>query len=374
MTRAEFLAAVADDELMKWTLLIGSVITLILLGRWVRKTWKSDRPDETLSNLAMIIGLGWSSEAIWELTGRMEGFPTGVRIALFCVFETLLVLAMIRAKRAMVEFQDPGRSGRTAWIIASVMAVVAFAVGDTFAERMMRLAIPLLVTNAWWDGLVGDGPRKKRGATTLRITPRRIALWIGLIEPGERDVDTVHRERLIQQMTKLAFRRTSGPKWLKKRREGRLSRLSLVADDDVIGAVQANLRRADWFKAPADVKQQDTRTADPAAGVPAREAASRKSRRVLHRRSLRTLRIAHVRPVASAGQEPDPDTRTKQEIDDAIRFIKAANPRLTQRQIAAMVRTSDTRVHRVLRSNKPAVGEAAQPEINGREPDLEGVR
>lgn len=355
----------------EWSLsasLVLSALVLLWLARRVRRIARSERPDDALSTLAMLIGLGWSSEAVWVLTDRAH-FATSLRLLLFFVLETLLVLSMIRAKRAMRELGHPGRSGRTAWIVATGMALVAVGVAESFAEAVLRLLIPLLITNAWWDGLVGEGVRKRLGATSWRWTPRRLLLWLGAIEPGERDVETVHRERLTQQMTRLEFNRRHGSERQKERSARRLARLGLTADDAVIGEVRARVDRAMWF----EVKQEEVSSVASPAGVPAREAASRKARRVLHRRSLRTLRVACPAPVASAVQEPEPDPRTKQEIDDAVRFMKAGNPGLTQRQIAALVRTSDTRVHRVLRSSGSAKAKQ-QTEINGKVPDLEGVK
>lgn len=352
---------VLPEMLQRPEVLLGglavTVLVLVWIARRVRKVARSDRPDDALANLAMLVGLGWSSEAVWELTGR-AGFPTSLRLLMFFVLESLLLLAMIRAKRAMREYGHPGRSGRTAWIVASAMALVAAAVADSFAEAVLRLLIPLLVTLAWWDGLLGEGPKRRQDASSWRWTPRRLMLWLGAIEPGERDVETVHRERLIQQMTKLEFKRRHGADRFTERRAAKLARLSLTADDSVIDEVRERVGRALWFD-----PQHEDRPADASpAGVPAREAASRKARRVLHRRSLRTLRVTQPKPRFTAAQPVDADSRTTQEKHEAARFIKSAAPGLSQGQIARLVATSPATVGRALRSAK----------TNGNVPELTG--
>lgn len=343
-------------------MLAGLVLSVLVLGwivRRVRRIARSERPDDVLSNLAMLIGLGWSSEAVWELTGRL-GFPLELRLLLFFVLEVLLTLAMIRAKRNMREHGHPGRSGRTAWIVAGGMALVAAAASSSFAEAVLRILIPILVTNQWWDGLVGEGTKRREDATSWRWTPRRLLLWLGAIEPGERDVESVHRERLTQTMTRLEFRRRHGSGRSATRAKARLAQLSLTADDEVIAAVRERVDRALWF----EVKQDEQPPAASPAGVPARLVASRKGRRVLHRRALRTLRLTHPKPRFTPAQDVREDVRTTQEKHEAARFIKSAAPGLSQGQIARLLATSPATVGRALRSANS---------INGNKPELEQV-
>lgn len=347
--------------------LVVSVLALIWITRRVRKIARSDRPDDALSNLAMLIGLGWSSEAVWELTGKAE-FPISLRLALFFVLETLLVLAMIRAKRAVKEIGHPGRSGRTAWIVASAMALVGAGVSGSFGEALLRLAIPLLVTNQWWDGIVGEGARRREDATSWRWTPRRLLLWLGAIEPGERDVQSVHRERLTQQMTRLEFARRHGREGARERRGARLARLSLTADDEVIAEVQRRVGRATWFEAT----QQGPVAEQPRPVVPASVAASARRARVRHHRTIRSLRVTHPKRVIVAAQEPRQDPRATHEIDLVIRAIKETDPKLPQRQIARLAATSEPTVRRALRRTR-ADQATQQDQINGNVPALAGT-
>src|SRR3954471_9390433 len=154
------LTAVLGNE---WVLLAALVVTvglLVWVARRIRAVAKSDRPAKALSRVAMLIGLGWSSEAVWEITGRIPQFPQHMRFLVFFVLEVVLVLSMIRADQNMREHGFPGRAGTTAWIVASVMGLVAAAVSHSLAEALLRAAIPLLLTLQWWDGLIGAGARR----------------------------------------------------------------------------------------------------------------------------------------------------------------------------------------------------------------------
>lgn len=360
-------AGLVGDRTMLVGALVLTVLALIWVARRVRRIAKSERPDEPLSNLAMLIGLGWSSEAIWEVTGRIDGMPTQVRILIFFVLEVLLVLAMIRARRNMRDFGHPGRSGRTAWIVAVVMAVVAGVASHSIPEALLRVAIPLLVTNQWWDGLIGDGAKKPADATSWRWTPRRLLLWLGAIEPGERDVETVHRERLVQQMTKLEFRRRHGSEKQTERAARRLARMSLTADDDIVAQVRDRVDRAMWF----EQQPAGQPVSAPPALISAGTARTSRARRVRHGRSLRQVKTAHPRPIIAPAQPVREDERTAQERDLVVRAIKNLDPAPPQRRIAHLAALPETSLRASLRRIKAA--DAAQP-VNGNKPDLEEVK
>ncbi|KOX45251.1 hypothetical protein [Actinoplanes missouriensis] len=345
--------------------LLVSVLLLVWLGRRIRQVARSARPDEPLSNLAMIVGLGWSSEAVWELTGR-AGFPTSLRLLMFFVLETLLVLAMIRAKRSMREHGHPGRSGRTAWIVATAMAVVAAAISSSLAEGILRLLIPLLVTLAWWDGLVGEAAKRADGASSWRWTPRRFLLWLGAIEPGERDIETVHRERLTQQLTRLEFHRRHGTRWQRRRATGRLARLSLAADDDMIADVRRRVDRSTWFAAPASAADDTV----PRRATSIAQAGRARIARARHGRRIRTVRLTHLRPRVPAAQQPRQDERAAHEIDFVIRALRTADPTLGRRRLAALAGTSEAAVRRAIQPTKEPERE---PRINGERPELQEV-
>jgi hypothetical protein len=366
MTTSDLLALLQRDDVRIGALLLGTLIGF-LIARRLRTFVKSERPDETLSNLGMVVGLGWSSEAVWTLTGPGGAdLPTPIRVALFAVLEIILIVFMIRAKRNQRTLGHPGRSGRNAWIMAAGMSLVAVWTAHNVGEGFLRLLIPLALTGMWWDGLIGEGAKKAAWATSWRWTPRRLLLWLGAIEPGERDVETVHRERLTQQMTNLEFRRRHGAKRRQERAARRLARLSLTADDEVIAEVRQRVDRATWFK---PMRPTDGAGASPRS-MPAAEAASARVRKVRHGRTLRQVMVTHPRPVIIAAQEAPEDPRATHEIDDAICVMKTGDPALSQRRIAHLLRTSDAKVARALRRKQ---NPSPPPPVNGKRPELKGA-
>lgn len=366
MTAAEVWQLAQDPEIRVPLLVLAGIVGL-LIGVVLRRFVRSERPDNILSNLAFLMGFGWSSEAVWVLTGPGGAdLVTPYRVALFAVCEVVLIVFMIRAKRNMRILARPGRAGRWAWAVATGMSLVAVWTAHNPGEAFLRLLVPLLLTAMWWDGLVGEGAAKREDATSWRWTPRRLLLWLGAIEPGERDVEQVHRERLTQQMTRVEFdrRHTTGDKQARATRK--LARLSLTADDDIVTEVQRRVDRASWFEPTSP----ESVPASSPASVSTAAASSARARRVRHGRSLRMVRATSQRPVIVAAQEPRQDPRATSERDLVIHVIKKALPHLPQTQLAHLAATTEPTVRRALR--RPAPAEATS-RINGRTPDLEGV-
>jgi hypothetical protein len=354
-------ALLARPELVPAGLAVA-VILLLWAGRRIRR---ADRPDEPLSRIAMFIGLAWSSESVWELTGRIEQFPQQLRLLIFFVLEVLLIISMVRAARHVREHGWPGRAGTTAWVIAAAMGAIGAAVSHSLAEALLRAAIPPLLTKQWWDGLVDDR-RRPDWVTSWRWTPRRLLLALGAIEPGDRDVQTVHRARLTERLVRLEFSRRhgSGWWWSPERTARKLARLSLDADDEIIADVRARVDRAQWF---TDVQDRSTGVAARTA-LPASEAVRQRAARTHHRRRVRTLRITHPGTPGPAAQETFPDDRTAQDLDAVVGALVAAFPGSPQRRIAHLAHTTHGRARSaILRirsqdtTHDPAPRSGAQP-------------
>ncbi|WP_433730937.1 hypothetical protein ACQP2Y_21390 [Actinoplanes sp. CA-051413] len=246
--------------------LIATVAILWYLARKAKTLATGERPDDKLATLGMVIGLGWSGEAMWVIGTKLLNVPWPVMVVLLFALEVNLSVAMIRAVRHYREHQHPGRYGQTAWLIALSIATIASFASHSLAEVALRVAVPLLVTKTWWDGLTGnETARRLAGISSWRWTPRRLLLWLGAIEPGERDVETINRERVTQQMTRLYYLSLYGWKRLQTRRRARLARLTLTADDAMIREVMRRVTRTSWTTAqplPYDVTQPGTRADD----------------------------------------------------------------------------------------------------------------
>jgi hypothetical protein len=243
---------------LPWQLWLSAAVTALLGGlliwqaarrisRVARRIARRRRGDELFSQITMIVALGWSADAMWVIARDKAHLPLGVTIMLFAVFEAALLLSMSRAKKHLAVHGWPGTPGHTAWGIAGLMSLAAIVASDSAGEALVRMFIPFMVTKLWWDGLKSGRARKAGSVTSWRWTPHRLLLAIGAIEPGERDVETVHRERLTQTMTRLEYLRATGSRRFAARRGARLSRLSLKADDALIADVRQRVSRATWW-------------------------------------------------------------------------------------------------------------------------------
>lgn len=241
---------VTGSEFLTIAALILTVGLLWYLARKAKNLAKTDRPDDKLATIGMLIGLGWSGEAMWIIGTKLLDVPWPVMIVLLFALEVNLSVAMIRAVRHHREHNHPGRYGQTAWTIAASIALIAAFASHSIAEVALRVAVPLLVTKTWWDGLTAnDAARKAAGISSWRWTPRRLLLWLGAIEPGERDAETIDRDRLTKQMTRLYYLTLHGSKRLKSGRKTKLAKLTLTADDEIIREVQRRVARTSWTTA-----------------------------------------------------------------------------------------------------------------------------
>jgi hypothetical protein len=334
---------ITDNRALFYLALAASIATLAFLYAKARRIAKSDKPDDAMSTIGMLIGLGWSGEAMWIIGTELLDIPIPLLALLLFVLEINLATAMIRAKRHHRLHGHPGSYGTTAWTIAAAMAVIAAAASQSLAEAALRIAIPLLVTKTWWDGMVGSGAKKLTGAITWRWTPRRLLLWLGAIEPGEKDVETVNRERLTQQMTRLEFRRQYGRDSTRKRVTARLARLSLSADDAVIEEVRQRVARASWFTA-MPLATRPVAHGDAAGGAPLNPPVARPATQAAKRVEMAPTRRGKVvtQPLASGDAAgADPATQAAQlyltgaadSIREAARKVPGASEATVRRRI-----------------------------------------
>jgi hypothetical protein len=333
-----------EGLLFNHPVMIGATVLVLLTIAVVAKrylTSRRSRADEILGNLFMIIGLAWSSDAMWRIARGPAQLSLSLTALIFFVFEIALVLSMMRARVHLATYGWPGRPGKTAWGLAALMSVVAVAASHSMPEAVVRAAVPVVVVKLWWDGLIGGAIKRPAFISSWRWTPRRLLLAVGAIEPGERDVQTVHRERLTEQMTKLEFRRRYGSKRLVERRAARLARLSLKADDQIIKQVRQRVGRASWF------------TVTPLADAPMTQPGDAAPSKV---------------QVPMARRTKDPVTSN--DARDAGAKTRAVALVLTQgysnRQAAKETGLSEATVRRALPDDAPST----QP-INGHRPELE---
>jgi hypothetical protein len=202
------------------------VLAVVVVAYLLRRAGHR-RSASMATTVATVLGLGWSAQGMYDTaTTKYEQAPE-VAAVLFVVFEVWIVSRMLRAHQFRADRRRRGKFVRAVWIGACLMALVV-ALGEGWAQAPGRLAIPLLVALAWYDDLTAGDDPAERPPTSLRLTPRRVGLALGILEPGERDIRTVDRDRLRDRMTKLGFRQRYGWLWIAQL-TGRRRRLAWLA-------------------------------------------------------------------------------------------------------------------------------------------------
>jgi hypothetical protein len=327
--------------------LIALIGAPALLALFVLVTLLSKRPDRRITMLATAIGLGWSAQGMWDTATKHYGVTEQLAAVLFVLFEAFMVGRMLTAN---IYRDDPVRRARPVrfvWTLAVVMgAVVALAEGPSQAP--LRFSVPLLVAWNWYLDLTADDDPAKAERTSWRWTPRRLLLAVGALEPGERDVETVDRDRHIARMTMLAFRLKNGEKHVSDvlHRKERLMRLALAADEGMVREMHERLDRSEAILTrPEPIRPPVSRL-----HVPRRELV------LPHKEPAAGVQGVHLRDdVPLRGQDLHNDGVTL-----VLASVDPARPRgMTNAELAAHY------VPPLGRRTAEAIGAAARKKING---------
>lgn len=251
-------SALAGD----WRVLTSAALVLALtlyVAAWLLRKKGRDKLARRVTAAATLLGLAWSAQGMWDTAVHHYHQDVVVASVLFVIFEATLAARMLKAHQYRTDYVRRPRHVRAVWVVASVMALVV-ALGEGPEQAPARLAIPLLVAYGWYVDLTADDDPKDRPRTALRWTSRRLALWAGILEPGERDAQTIDRDRLRDRMTRLAFRKEHGAPLLNDvlHRGTRLARLQTLADEKDVTEVRARLARSkvDLMTEPEPVPEE----------------------------------------------------------------------------------------------------------------------
>jgi hypothetical protein len=233
-----------------WTavLLVAVPVALALV---VVFALASKRRDRRVALIATTIGLAWTAQGMWKAATTTYHVPPLLAGVLFLLFETFMLSAMLRANRFRNDRARRDRAVRFVWSLAVVGgSVVALAEG--WHQVPLRFVVPLLVAGNWYLDLTADDDPDERQPTSWRWTPRRLLLAVGALEPGARDAVTIDRERLTSRMTMLSFRLGRGDPRISDllRRDVRLAKLALTADDTIVADMHGRLARANGVLKP----------------------------------------------------------------------------------------------------------------------------
>jgi hypothetical protein len=236
-----------------------AVTVLVLIGRALRK----QQPDKLAVKVAVALASAFSAQGMYEVATTRLHLPWYLAAGLFAVAEAAMLASAVRAHRhyeATATAAEPGSLGphaRFVWLIAFAAGGIVSLNAHSPSEYFLRLLMPLLVAGLWRMGYVAPDVRAKAAdAITLRWTPRRLGVLLGIIEPGERDLATVNAERQRRQMIAHAHAYHRGSLLLGWWHAARLRKLALLAGDDQIADVQRSVDRV--HRVEASTAPKDT--------------------------------------------------------------------------------------------------------------------
>lgn len=247
------------DELLAWlgrnsvplTVALGAV-TVVVLGALIRWTIKGNRVPGVIRVVGPLMGIGWNAEATYEVLRHSLGVPPLVAGIGFAVFEMLMIGAAIEAERHFqrrVAVKDPHPGlGPAKWFVFTIAALTATAAAFNSASIpviIFRYAVAIAVVWYWALKFVPDHTRAEIKRTTWALSPRRILVRFGLIDPTDADLATVHHERQVRLLVSLARKIHHGRKVLRSRREARFVKAAELADETMMVEVVARIFRAE---------------------------------------------------------------------------------------------------------------------------------
>lgn len=257
----------------------------------------SSKPDRRVTLIATVIGLTWMAQGMWETATKVYLVPPLFAGVLFALFETFMLGNMLRANRFRADPVRRLRPVRFVWSLA-VTAGSIVALAEGWHQAPLRFVVPLLVAWNWYLDLTADDDPAQRQPASWRWTPRRFLLAVGALEPEQRDAVTIDRDRLIARMTMLSFRLGRGSAMVSDllRRDVRLAKLALSADDGVVAEMHARLARAATvLEPPKPTRPKST------LEIPRREIlVPRESTQGVHVREGQVLRGADLKADAVA--------------------------------------------------------------------------
>lgn len=366
-------AAEHRNELVLIALALTAAVLVIAVIRAIRR----GRADKLVATITGFTVLALSAEGMWVVATERLGLPPILAGSVFFVAEAAMLSSAMRASRQyaqttirdaagnIVKAGNPGKHGRAVWVIAAVTGGIVTLNSHSVVEVPLRLALPLGAAYLWWNALTADGVTEGE-KSSWRWTPRRVLLWLGAIEAGERDARQINRDRQIMAMTALArrvHRRGRFAGW----HEARLERLALLADDGMVAEVQRRVWRSKWIKELTDPQGPEFLHAhsggssgvlrpEVAAGSAAGSAVEASGGTPARKRSGSSGR-------KSGRKDPSPRTRrSAEETRQLAADWRAERPEITQVEIAQLLGISDRQLRNIERGDR---------RVNGRVPDVD---
>lgn len=201
------------------------------------------------SNLALLL----NGHGMWVIATETLELPDEFAVLVFAVFEVAIMNAMsIAADRyrktceydadgKLIRPGHPGKMLYVVWLIAITSGVVVATNAPTLTERILRLALPVIVVLMWWATLTADGQQARR--TRFAFSPMRLMTrWGWWIGDEDEDLDRLRSDRRVRLLVVYGHRlhaHVVGAWW----HEWRLTRIARESTEAEVVAATAQLEQ-----------------------------------------------------------------------------------------------------------------------------------
>lgn len=166
-----------------------------------RKLTKGRPTEDVLTLVAASIATGVSAQGMWRFSGDVLGLDGPLRVLLFAFVEVAIVTSAVRARRNMREKYSAGIDGLAVWAFTCLTAVLSSLDARSLAEAIFRLAAPLVAAWLWERGMAVERVRLTgRSRIKWRLTPERVAVWLGAAEAKDRTTSEVDAHRRLTRV------------------------------------------------------------------------------------------------------------------------------------------------------------------------------
>lgn len=209
----------------------------------------------------MGIALALNAEGMYYvITKDMPDVPKLLVWGVFFVFEAFQVQLMVLAEKRYRDpaFKHPGKYAWLVWAIGLVSGLIVSIASTTTTEKVLRIALPVMVAAVWHVCLVADGVKKRTSKWAVGYKLEawlRYRGWMMPLKDGDEDIDFDQNSRAlkIKRIVTMRYKLDRGG-LLKWYREIRLDRMILKADDGVLDDVAVRLETVRQARAELNLK------------------------------------------------------------------------------------------------------------------------
>jgi hypothetical protein len=193
---------------------LAAVIAAVAAWRAAQRQLEGRKFADVLTVLAATVAMVVSATGMWAFFERyVPTVPVLIRIPIFAFLEIATLSSALRSRdnmreeirRAADEVREPASGldidGLAMWGLTCISAFLASLASTTVAEALFRLAPPLVAAWLWERALVSERrrrtTRRKREKSTWRISPERILVRFGVIDPAGKTTGEAAAQRRI---------------------------------------------------------------------------------------------------------------------------------------------------------------------------------